>query len=87
VSPALTLLDGVRWRGTPIAGARAQTLLAVLVRHGRDGAGDDRLVTELWGEHPPANPGNDHVHPILAGQVGDQGLMAANEDQLATISP
>jgi predicted ATPase/DNA-binding SARP family transcriptional activator len=56
VPPALTFLDGVRWRGTPIAGERAQTLLAVLVRHARHVAGDDRLAAELWGEDPPANP-------------------------------
>jgi predicted ATPase/DNA-binding SARP family transcriptional activator len=56
VLPALTLLDGVRWRGAPIAGERAQTLLAVLVRHARHGASDDRLTAELWGEEPPANP-------------------------------
>jgi predicted ATPase/tetratricopeptide (TPR) repeat protein/DNA-binding SARP family transcriptional activator len=56
VRPVLTFLDGVRWRGTPVAGERAQTLLAVLVRHGREGAGDERLAGELWGEDPPANP-------------------------------
>ncbi|OZM81140.1 BTAD domain-containing putative transcriptional regulator [Pseudonocardia sp. MH-G8] len=54
--PALTFLDGVRWRGAPVAGERAQTLLAVLVRRGREGAGDERLVGELWGEDLPANP-------------------------------
>ncbi|MHA6626014.1 ATP-binding protein [Pseudonocardia sichuanensis] len=54
--PALTFLDGVRWRGAPVAGERAQTLLAVLVRHGREGAGDECLAGELWGDVPPANP-------------------------------
>jgi DNA-binding SARP family transcriptional activator len=56
VPPALTFLHGVRWRGAPVAGERAQTLLAVLVRRGREGAGDERLVGELWGEDLPANP-------------------------------
>jgi predicted ATPase/DNA-binding SARP family transcriptional activator len=56
VRPALTLLDGVRWRGAPIAGERAQTLLAVLVRQAPDGAGDERLAAELWGDDRPANP-------------------------------
>lgn len=37
-------------------GERSQTLLAVLARHPRDGVSDDRLVDELWGEAPPANP-------------------------------
>ncbi|GIH71818.1 hypothetical protein Mth01_40710 [Sphaerimonospora thailandensis] len=54
--PALTLLDGVRWRGVRVIGDRAQTLLAVLVLHGRAGAGDERLVDELWPDEPPANP-------------------------------
>ncbi|OLS99641.1 hypothetical protein BJF90_38760 [Pseudonocardia sp. CNS-004] len=54
--PALTLLDGVRWHGAPIAGERAQTLLAVLVRQAPDGAGDERLAAELWGDDRPANP-------------------------------
>lgn len=52
----LTLLDGVRWRGESVVGDRAQTLLAVLVLCGRAGAGDERLVEELWPEEPPANP-------------------------------
>ncbi|WP_261808972.1 BTAD domain-containing putative transcriptional regulator [Nonomuraea sp. C10] len=52
----LTLLDGVRWQGTRVAGERAQTLLAVLALHGRAGAGDERLVEELWPDGPPANP-------------------------------
>ncbi|WP_109506797.1 BTAD domain-containing putative transcriptional regulator [Nocardioides speluncae] len=54
--PALTLLDGVRWHARPVVGERSQTLLAVLARHPRDGVSDDRLVDELWGEAPPANP-------------------------------
>jgi hypothetical protein len=28
--PALTVLDGVRWHGTEVVGARSQRLLAVL---------------------------------------------------------
>jgi predicted ATPase/DNA-binding SARP family transcriptional activator len=56
VPPALTLLDGVRWHGTPVAGDRARTLLALLVLHPRDGVGVTRLVDELWGDGPPANP-------------------------------
>lgn len=52
----LTLLDGVRWRGTRVIGDRAHTLLAVLALHGRAGAGDEQLVEELWPGRPPANP-------------------------------
>ncbi|RJL32506.1 BTAD domain-containing putative transcriptional regulator [Bailinhaonella thermotolerans] len=53
---ALTLLDGVRWRGGRVVGERARTLLAVLALHGPAGASDERLVEELWHDEPPANP-------------------------------
>ncbi|MFD0888927.1 transcriptional regulator, partial [Streptosporangium algeriense] len=56
MAPVLTLLDGVRWEGRPLAGDRAHALLAVLVLHGRTGVSDDHLVRELWCEEPPANP-------------------------------
>ncbi|MGP3928881.1 ATP-binding protein [Nonomuraea sp. KM88] len=56
MSPALILLDGVRWRGARVVGDRAHTLLAVLALHGRAGASDDRLVEELWPDEAPANP-------------------------------
>jgi predicted ATPase/DNA-binding SARP family transcriptional activator len=56
VPTALRLIDGVRWHDAPIAGERAQTLLALLVLHAGDGVSVDRLVAELWGDDPPANP-------------------------------
>ncbi|GAA1618258.1 BTAD domain-containing putative transcriptional regulator [Nonomuraea maheshkhaliensis] len=56
MSPALVLLDGVRWRGVRVVGDRAHTLLAVLALHGRAGVSDERLVEELWPEEAPANP-------------------------------
>ncbi|MBX6387650.1 MAG: AAA family ATPase [Frankia sp.] len=54
----LTLLDGdgVRWRGRPVVGERAQALLAALAEAGRT-VGADRLVGLVWGEDRPANPG------------------------------
>ncbi|MEV0997204.1 BTAD domain-containing putative transcriptional regulator [Nonomuraea sp. NPDC050202] len=56
MSPALVLLDGVRWQGVRVVGDRAHTLLAVLALHGRAGVGDERLVEELWPDEAPANP-------------------------------
>ncbi|GAB2944350.1 hypothetical protein GCM10027203_54230 [Nonomuraea fastidiosa] len=56
MSPALVLLDGVRWHGARVSGDRAHTLLAVLALHGRAGVSDERLVEELWPDEPPANP-------------------------------
>jgi predicted ATPase/DNA-binding SARP family transcriptional activator/tetratricopeptide (TPR) repeat protein len=51
----LCLLDGVRWQGRGVVGARAQALLAALVLHGRT-VNADRLVAEVWGDEEPANP-------------------------------
>lgn len=56
MSPALVLLDDVRWRGVRVVGDRAQTLLAVLAMHGRAGVSVERLVEELWPDEAPANP-------------------------------
>ena len=39
----------------PVAGAKRRALLAVLLLEHRDGVvSADRLIDELWGEHPPA---------------------------------
>ncbi|MBG0813816.1 BTAD domain-containing putative transcriptional regulator [Planomonospora sp. ID82291] len=51
----LSLLDGVRWRGQPLVGERAQALLATLALARRT-VNADRLVTEVWGDDEPANP-------------------------------
>ncbi|MBB2909220.1 putative ATPase/DNA-binding SARP family transcriptional activator/tetratricopeptide (TPR) repeat protein [Streptosporangium becharense] len=51
----LSLLDGVRWRGQPVVGERAQALLAALVLTGRT-VNAERLAAEVWGEDEPANP-------------------------------
>ncbi|GGK91526.1 hypothetical protein Sme01_53890 [Sphaerisporangium melleum] len=56
MSPALVLLDGVRWQGARVVGDRAHTLLAVLVMHARAGVGDERLIEELWPDGAPVNP-------------------------------
>ncbi|WP_432929436.1 ATP-binding protein [Microbispora sp. CA-135349] len=51
----LSLLDGVRWRGRPVVGERAQALLAALAL-ARRAVNADRLVAEVWGDGIPANP-------------------------------
>ncbi|ROO85720.1 putative ATPase [Actinocorallia herbida] len=51
----LCLLDGVRWRGQPVVGERAQALLAALALDAR-AVNADRLVAEVWGVDEPANP-------------------------------
>ncbi|MEV4454877.1 BTAD domain-containing putative transcriptional regulator [Microbispora sp. NPDC049633] len=51
----LSLLAGVRWRGQPVVGERAQALLAALASAPRT-VSADRLVVEVWGDDEPANP-------------------------------
>ncbi|GAA3408224.1 ATP-binding protein [Streptosporangium vulgare] len=51
----LSLLDGVRWRGQPVVGERAQALLAALALACRT-VNADQLVAEVWADSEPANP-------------------------------
>ncbi|OAA25819.1 putative ATPase [Frankia sp. EI5c] len=51
----LILLDGVRWKGTPVAGDRPQALLAALAGAGGRAVPAERLVTQVWRGEPPAN--------------------------------
>src|SRR5690242_12507288 len=37
-----------------VGGARPRALLALLVIHANETLGTERLIDELWGEHPPA---------------------------------
>ncbi|MDO9409488.1 BTAD domain-containing putative transcriptional regulator [Patulibacter sp.] len=57
MAPALTLLDGVRWDGTPVTGERSRSLLAALASGEGRSVRPDRLVRLIWGEDPPANTG------------------------------
>ena len=55
VPTALTLLDGVSWRGQAIPGDRVASLLAALA--GRpEGVADSRLIDKIWADDEPANP-------------------------------
>jgi len=55
VPTALTLLDGVSWRGQAIPGERVAALLAALA--GRpEGVTDGRLIELIWADDEPANP-------------------------------
>src|SRR5215212_3863850 len=41
-------------RTVALGGAKQRALLAVLVLHANETLSTDRLIEELWGEHPPA---------------------------------
>ena len=52
---ALTLLDDVRWRGTPVAGDRPRALLAALAARGCRPVGPAELIELVWDEEAPSN--------------------------------
>jgi predicted ATPase/DNA-binding SARP family transcriptional activator len=55
VPTALTLLDGVTWRGRTIPGDRVAALLAALAAR-PEGVADARLIDLIWTDDEPANP-------------------------------
>jgi predicted ATPase/DNA-binding SARP family transcriptional activator len=55
VSIALTLLEDVRWRGTPVAGDRPQALLAALAARAGRPVGPGELIELVWGDEAPSN--------------------------------
>ncbi|MFB4319075.1 BTAD domain-containing putative transcriptional regulator [Actinomadura sp. 21ATH] len=56
MTPELTLLPRVAFRGREIAGPRLRNLLALLAADLRTGAGSARLAEGLWPDERPANP-------------------------------
>jgi DNA-binding SARP family transcriptional activator len=48
----LEVFDGAR--AVVIGGGKRRSLLALLLLHGNEVVSADRLIDELWGEHPPA---------------------------------
>ncbi len=54
--PALTLLEGVRWHGEPVPGARTHTLLAVLTAAAPRPVSAGELVRRVWLDELPEHP-------------------------------
>jgi predicted ATPase/DNA-binding SARP family transcriptional activator len=54
--PALDVLDGVRWHGVEVAGARSRRLLAVLAAAAPHAVPASRLVEQVWTDDPPEHP-------------------------------
>ena len=42
-------------RRVPLGGVKLRALLALLVMHANQTLSSERLIDDLWGEHPPAN--------------------------------
>jgi predicted ATPase/DNA-binding SARP family transcriptional activator len=55
VTVALSLLDGVRWRGQPVVGERPQALLAALAGGGGRPVRAEELIGQVWGDETPNN--------------------------------
>jgi predicted ATPase/DNA-binding SARP family transcriptional activator/tetratricopeptide (TPR) repeat protein len=53
---ALTLLDGVRWQGEQVPGARTHTLLAALAAASPRPVSAGELVRQVWVDGPPEHP-------------------------------
>ncbi len=65
--PELTLLDGVRWQGTPVPGGRAHALLAALVLAAPRTVTAAELVEQIWAEDEPGHP--DKALQVLVSRV------------------
>ena len=52
LGPLEVLVEG---RSVALGGSKQRSLLALLLVHANETLTTDRLVEELWGEHPPAN--------------------------------
>jgi hypothetical protein len=57
VPAALTLLDGVAWRGRAVPGERVAALLAALASR-PEGLTDTRLIELIWAGQPDGEPAN-----------------------------
>ena len=66
-----------------LGGIRQRALLAALVLHANEVVSTDRLVDELWGEHPPAKA----VHTIRVFVSRLRAALEPASDRLATRSP
>jgi WD40 repeat protein/DNA-binding SARP family transcriptional activator len=68
-------------------GTKQRSLLALLVLHANETLSTDRLIDELWGEHPPATAAKtlqvhiSHLRKTLAGETGnDSGDIIVTRD-------
>ena len=70
----LEVLD--QGRAVALGGSKQRALLAVLLLHANETLTTDRLIDELWGEHPPARPAKTvqvHVSRLRKALAGRDG--------------
>jgi DNA-binding SARP family transcriptional activator len=77
--------------GHPVAlgGPKQRALLAVLLLHANETVSRDRLIDDVWGEHPPANPGPtlDTYISRLRKQLGHERLLRRGGGYALRVDP
>jgi DNA-binding SARP family transcriptional activator/streptogramin lyase len=78
-----------RGREVPLRGPKQRALLVLLLLHRGDVVSRDRLIDELWGEHPPATAAKTlHVHVShLRKALGDGVLVTRPSGYRLEVSP
>ena len=68
-------------RGIALGGSKQRALLALLLLHANETLSSDRLIEELWGEHPPATaPKTVQVHVSrLRKALGTGGMVVTRQ--------
>jgi DNA-binding SARP family transcriptional activator len=68
-------------RAVPLGGGKQRALLAVLLLHANETLSADRVIDELWGEHPPATAAKAlQVHVSnLRKALGGDGVVVTRE--------
>ena len=77
--------------GRPIAigGQKQRALLALLLLHANEVVSRDRLIDELWEEHPPANASaalQNHISR-LRKELGPEVLVTKDSGYLLVVDP
>ena len=67
----------------PMGGLRERALLAVLALHANEVVSKDRLIDELWGEHPPDRPA--HAVDVFVSRL--RRALGESRDRLVTRAP
>src|SRR3954451_4221730 len=65
-----------------LGGSKQRALLAVLVLHANETLSTDRLIDELWGEHPPSTASKTvqvHVSRLRKALPGGDGLVVTRD--------
>jgi YVTN family beta-propeller protein len=72
-------------RDLPLAGSKPRAVLAILLLHANEVVSSDRLIDEVWGEHPPPSAAKSlQVHVSRLRQSLDRGGPASPDSVIVT---